>query len=32
MIQVKEAGFVVQDHERLRAGVMERLVALKPIS
>jgi ubiquinone/menaquinone biosynthesis C-methylase UbiE len=32
MIQVKEAGFVVQDHERLRAGVMERLVALNPIS
>jgi ubiquinone/menaquinone biosynthesis C-methylase UbiE len=32
MIQVQEAGFVVQEHERLRAGVIERLVAWKPIS
>jgi ubiquinone/menaquinone biosynthesis C-methylase UbiE len=30
MIQVKEAGFEIHEHERSHAGIIERLLAVKP--
>jgi ubiquinone/menaquinone biosynthesis C-methylase UbiE len=30
LIQVEAAGFEIQDRERMRAGVVERLIAVKP--
>jgi hypothetical protein len=29
---VAEAGFVIEESERFKAGVVERLVAVKPVS
>lgn len=32
IVQVMEAGFLIQEHDRSHGGVLERLVATKPTS